>query len=117
MTSKLIARPGMLLQRTALAALLLLCLGLTQGLQAQQPQATPPQPAAAQREAEPAVQSEGISQKRALELARARFAGNVISINEVRSRNAPMRYRIRMDNEGNIFTVYVDSRNGAITRE
>jgi hypothetical protein len=63
------------------------------------------------------AQQNGISQKRALEIARASFAGNVISISEVRPRNAAMRYRIRMDNEGNIFTVFVDSRSGAITRE
>lgn len=61
--------------------------------------------------------SAGINQKQALDIARARFSGNVISINEVRARNAAMRYRIRMDNEGNIFTVFVDSRTGAVTRE
>jgi uncharacterized membrane protein YkoI len=26
-------------------------------------------------------------------------------------------YRVRMDNEGNIYTLYVDAASGAITRE
>lgn len=58
-----------------------------------------------------------VTQREALEIARARFPGTVISINEVQPRNAPMRYRIRMDNDGNIFTVFVNSVTGAVTRE
>ena len=79
----------------------------------QRPEAAP----AAGDESAESGQAAAITQKKALELARARFPGTVISINEVRARNAPMRYRIRMDNEGNIFTVLVDSRSGAVTRE
>lgn len=57
-----------------------------------------------------------VNQKQALERARARFPGNVISINEVRQ-GERVRYRIRMDNEGNIFTVFVDKSTGAVSRE
>ena len=57
-----------------------------------------------------------ISQRRALELVRAKFSGNVISINEV-SRRGGRYYRVRMDDNGNIFTVYVNAASGAITRE
>lgn len=58
-----------------------------------------------------------VTQREALDIARARYPGTVISINEVQSRNSPMRYRIRMDNEGNIFTVFVNSVTGAVSRE
>jgi len=57
-----------------------------------------------------------ISQRRALELVRARFPGNVVSINQVRQGGA-LQYRVRMDNDGNIYTVYVNAQTGAITRE
>jgi uncharacterized membrane protein YkoI len=58
----------------------------------------------------------GLSQRQALELVRAQFPGNVISINEVRQGDR-VRFRIRIDNEGNIYTVYVDRATGVITRE
>lgn len=61
-------------------------------------------------------EEEIISQRRALELVRAKFSGNVVSINEV-SRRGGRYYRVRMDDSGNIFTVYVNAANGAITRE
>lgn len=57
-----------------------------------------------------------VNQEQALERVRARFPGNVISINEVRQ-DGRVRYRIRLDNEGNIYTVYVDRATGAVTRE
>lgn len=57
-----------------------------------------------------------ISQREALELVRARFPGNVVSINEVQQAGG-LQYRVRMDNEGNIYTVYVDAASGAIRRE
>ena len=57
-----------------------------------------------------------ISQREALELVRARFPGNVVSINEVQQAGG-LQYRVRMDNEGNIYTVYVDAVSGAIRRE
>jgi uncharacterized membrane protein YkoI len=57
-----------------------------------------------------------VNQQQALERVRARFPGNVIAINEVRQGNR-VRYRIRLDNEGNIYTVFVDQATGAISRE
>lgn len=62
------------------------------------------------------VQETAVSQRKALELVRAKFSGNVISINEV-SRRGGRYYRVRMDDNGNIFTLYVNAANGAITRE
>jgi len=108
-----------------LTCLLLMCLMLTPAVLHAQPAApdsseqrpvpqVPAPPEAQRQDNEPTA---GINQKQALDIARARFPGNVISINEVRPRNAAMRYRIRMDNEGNIFTVFVDSRTGTVTRE
>jgi len=57
-----------------------------------------------------------ISQREALELVRARFPGIVVSISEVQQAGG-LQYRVRMDNEGNSFTVYVDAVTGAIRRE
>lgn len=57
-----------------------------------------------------------VNQRQALERVRARFPGNVISINEVKQEDR-VRYRIRIDNEGNIYTVYVDQATGVISRE
>ncbi|GFZ81442.1 hypothetical protein GCM10011403_25900 [Pseudohongiella nitratireducens] len=54
-----------------------------------------------------------VNERQALQIARARFEGNVISINEVRQ-NGRVRFRIRMDNEGNIFTVYIDKATGVV---
>ncbi len=65
---------------------------------------------------EPAAQAAAVSQRRALELVRARFPGNVVSINQVQQ-GGVLQYRVRMDNEGNIYTVYVNAQTGAITRE
>lgn len=75
------------------------------------------QPAAAQgqtAQGEAAQQVVGpVTERQALQIARARFPGNVISINEVRQ-NGRVRFRIRMDNEGNIFTVYIDKATGVV---
>jgi uncharacterized membrane protein YkoI len=57
-----------------------------------------------------------ISERQALELVRARFPGNIISINEVRQ-DGRVRFRVRIDNDGNIYTVYVDRATGAVSRE
>ncbi len=57
-----------------------------------------------------------ISERQALDLVRARFPGNIISINEVRQ-GGRVRFRVRIDNEGNIYTVYVDQATGAVSRE
>lgn len=57
-----------------------------------------------------------VNEEQALELVRANFPGTVISINEVRQ-NGRLRYRVRLDNEGNIYTVFVDQATGALSRE
>lgn len=62
------------------------------------------------------AQPAAISQRQALELVRASYPGNVVSINEVQQ-GGGLFYRVRMDNEGNIYTLYVDAASGAITRE
>lgn len=62
------------------------------------------------------AQPAAISQRQALDLVRASYPGNVVSINEVQQ-GGGLFYRVRMDNEGNIYTLYVDAASGAITRE
>ncbi|MDO9317339.1 MAG: PepSY domain-containing protein [Gammaproteobacteria bacterium] len=62
------------------------------------------------------AQPAAISQRQALDLVRASYPGNVVSINEVQQ-GGGLFYRVRMDNEGNIYTLYVDAATGAITRE
>lgn len=57
-----------------------------------------------------------ISQRRALEMVRARYPGTVVSINQVQRQGAVF-YRVRMDDGGNIFTLYVNATSGDITRE
>jgi len=57
-----------------------------------------------------------VNQEQALDRVRARFPGTVISINEVRQ-GGRLRYRVRLDNEGNIYTVFVDQATGALSRE
>lgn len=57
-----------------------------------------------------------VTRKQALDRVRYRFPGEVISISEVTDGERP-RYRIRLDNEGNIFTVYVDQATGRVSRE
>ncbi len=76
----------------------------------------------AQQQEDSAVRAESeqparfVSERQALELVRARFPGNIISINEVRQ-GERIRFRVRIDNEGNIYTVYVDQSTGAVSRE
>lgn len=57
-----------------------------------------------------------VTRKQALDRVRYRFPGEVISISEVTDEDRP-RYRVRLDNEGNIFTVYVDQATGRVSRE
>lgn len=71
---------------------------------------------AQQSDSPAASEAPRISQREALELVRARFPGNVVSISEVQQ-DGGLQYRVRMDNEGNIFTVYVDAVTGSIRRE
>lgn len=74
------------------------------------------QPPASEQQVQEQASSGGLTQRQALERVRERFPGNVISINEVRQ-GERVRFRIRIDNEGNIYTVYVDRATGVITRE
>jgi hypothetical protein len=57
-----------------------------------------------------------VNQRQALARVRARFVGNVISINEV-TENGVRRFRFRLDHEGNIYTVYVNRSTGRVSRE
>jgi uncharacterized iron-regulated membrane protein len=57
-----------------------------------------------------------VTRKQALDRVRHRFPGEVISISEVADAEPP-RYRVRLDNDGNIFTVYVDQATGRVSRE
>ncbi len=57
-----------------------------------------------------------VNQRQALERVRARFVGNVISVNEV-TENGVRRFRFRLDNEGSVYTVYVDRSTGRVSRE
>jgi len=91
----------------------LLLAGAHQGL-AGAALAQPPAPPAQEARQEQA--GAGLTQRQALDRVRAQFPGNVISINEVRQGDR-VRFRIRIDNEGNIYTVYVDRATGVITRE
>lgn len=57
-----------------------------------------------------------VTRKQALDRVRYRFPGEVIAISEITDAERP-RYRIRLDNQGNIFTVYVDQATGRVSRE
>lgn len=78
-----------------------------------------PMLAVAQPQGQPGPDAEQVApvnQEQALERVRANFPGTIISINEVRQ-NGRLRYRVRLDNEGNIYTVFVDQATGALSRE
>jgi uncharacterized membrane protein YkoI len=55
-----------------------------------------------------------ISERQAISLARERFVGNVLRISLIGQGNN-LRYQIRMENEGKIFTVFVNANTGAVT--
>lgn len=55
-----------------------------------------------------------ITERQALNLARQRFAGKILRITLVGEGNN-QRYQIRMENEGKVFTVYVDAVTGRVT--
>lgn len=56
-----------------------------------------------------------ISERQAVSLARQRFAGNVLRISLIGEGNS-LRYQIRMENEGKVFTVFVHASSGRVTR-
>ncbi len=55
-----------------------------------------------------------INELQAVNLVRQRFEGNVLRINLV-GEAANRRYQIRMENEGKIFTVFVNANTGAVS--
>lgn len=55
-----------------------------------------------------------ITERQALDLAREQVNGNVLRISLVGQGNA-LRYQIRMENEGKIFTVFVNANTGAVS--
>jgi len=95
----------------AVVGLLMMLAGAGSGLQAQP--ADEPETDSAMLEAEAPGP---VTRKQALDRVRYRFPGEVISISEV-SDGDRFRYRVRLDNEGNIFTVYVDRSTGRVSRE
>lgn len=55
-----------------------------------------------------------ITERQAVNLARQRFAGNILRITLVGESSNP-HYQIRMENSGKVFTVFVHARNGEVT--
>ena len=55
-----------------------------------------------------------ISERQAVALARQRFAGNILRIS-LTGEGSNQRYQIRMENEGKVFTVYVNAATGRVT--
>ena len=78
--------------------------------------ASPVMAVASQQGEQASEQSGPENQEQALERVRAIFPGTVISINQVRQ-DGRLRFRVRLDNEGNIYTVFVDQATGALSRE
>ena len=65
-----------------------------------------------QRRAQPPAVK--ISERQAVELARQHFPGNVLRISLV-GQGANLRYQLRMENEGKVFTVFVDANSGVVS--
>jgi uncharacterized membrane protein YkoI len=55
-----------------------------------------------------------VTQQQAVGIAKQRFAGNILRISLVGEGNN-QRYQIRMENEGKVFTVFVNVANGRIS--
>ena len=55
-----------------------------------------------------------ISERQAVNLARQRFAGNILRITLI-GEGANQRYQLRMENAGKVFTVFVHARTGEVT--
>lgn len=55
-----------------------------------------------------------ISERQAVNLARQRFAGNILRISLI-GEGPNQRYQIRMENEGKVFTVFVHATTGEVT--
>lgn len=55
-----------------------------------------------------------VTRQQAVEIAKQRFAGNVLRISLIGEGNN-QRYQIRMENEGKVFTVFVNVATGRIS--
>ncbi|MEX0962618.1 MAG: PepSY domain-containing protein [Pseudohongiellaceae bacterium] len=55
-----------------------------------------------------------VTQRQAVEIARQRFEGNILRISLV-GEGAAQRYQIRMEDEGKVFTVFVNVNTGRIS--
>lgn len=55
-----------------------------------------------------------VTERQAVALARQRFSGNILRISLVGEGNT-QRYQIRMENEGKVFTVFVDVATGRVS--
>lgn len=55
-----------------------------------------------------------ISERQAVNLARQRFAGNILRISLV-GEGDDRRYQIRMENQGKVFTVFVHATTGRVS--
>jgi uncharacterized membrane protein YkoI len=71
------------------------------------------QPASPSRNAQ--LANPKVSERQAVGLAREQFAGNVLRISLV-GQGSGLRYQIRMENEGKVFTVFVNANNGRVSR-
>lgn len=71
------------------------------------------QPASPNRNAQ--LANPRVSERQAVGLAREEFAGNVLRISLIGQGNS-LRYQIRMENEGKVFTVFVNANNGRVSR-
>jgi len=55
-----------------------------------------------------------INERQAVNLARQRFAGNILRISLI-GEGPNQRYQIRMENQGKVFTVFVHAITGEVT--
>ncbi len=55
-----------------------------------------------------------INESQAIDLVRQRFSGTVLRISLI-GEAANRRYQIRMENEGKVFTVFVNASTGAVS--
>lgn len=104
--------PGSISRAGAIAIVMVLVALAVSGEARAQPEEEPETDVATLEAEEPGP----VTRKQALDRVRYRFPGEVISISEITDGERP-RYRVRLDNEGNIFTVYVDQETGRVSRE
>ena len=59
-------------------------------------------------------QTTTINERQAVNLARQRFAGNILRISLI-GEGTNQRYQIRMENQGKVFTVFVHATTGEVS--